>query len=119
MCRKSRVNIFLAVVATVAIIFAIFALSRNVPSKDQEYNSSEYDRNIKILNDTIQGLRQDIAKYESEIKCIELERSKIKKELELILKDNEKVDTELSNGSWDYNIRFLSDYLSEKDTNGE
>ena len=112
-------NIFLAIVAISAIIIAIFALNRTVPSESPLYTPEDYKRNIKVLNDAIQELRRDIARYETEIDRIELERSKIKKELELIIKDNEKVDTELANGDWDTNIKFLSDFLSEEDTLGK
>lgn len=119
MNRTNKVNIFLAIVTIIAIIIAIFALNRTVPSESPLYTLEDYERNIKVLNDTIQELRRDIARYETEIDRIELERSKIKKELELIIKDNEKVDTELANGDWDYNIRFLTDYLSEKDSVGD
>lgn len=115
--RKTKVGIFLVVLAVLAIIIAIFALSRSnsvspIPTK-------EYEENIRVLNDTIKVLKADIAKYKLEIERIDLERENIKKELELIIRDNEKVDTELANGDWDTNIKFLSDFLSEEDTLGK
>lgn len=119
MNRTNKVNIFLAIVTTIAIIIAIFAMNRSVPSEYPLYTPEDYERNIKVLNDTIQELKRDIAIYETEIDRIEFERIKIKKELELIIKDNEKIDNELSNGDWDYNIHFLTDYLSEKDSVGD
>lgn len=114
---KGKVNIFLIILTIVAIIIAIFALSRSnitplVPTK-------EYEDNIRILSDTIKSLKVDIARYKLEIERIDLERETIKKELERIIRDNEKVDTELANGDWDTNIRFLTDFLSEKDTVGK
>lgn len=114
---KVKVNIFLIILTIVAIIIAIFALSR--PNETPAIPTKEYENNIRILNDTIKGLKEDIARYKLEIERIDLERETIRKELEQILRDNEKVDTELANGDWDTNIRFLTDFLSEKDTVGE
>lgn len=113
--RKGKVSILLIVVAVMAILFAIFALSR---SGETEYvrGNKEYEENIRNLNDTIKSLKGDIARYQQEINRLDLERVKIQKELKLIIVDNEKIDIELANGSWDTNIKFLSDYLSEKDS---
>lgn len=115
--REGKVNILLIVVAVIAILFAIFALSR---SGDTKYiqNNKKYEDNIRNLNDTIKSLKGDIAKYQYEINRLDLERVKIRKELELIIRDNEKIDAELDNGSWDDNIKFLSDYLSKADSLG-
>lgn len=117
MGRETKVNTFLVVVTIIAILFAIFALSRT--NSISPISTREYEENIRILSDTIKVLKEDIAKYELEIKRIDLEREKIKKELELITKDNEKVDSELANGDWDTNIEFLSKFLSEKDSLGK
>lgn len=115
--REGKVNILLIVVAVITILFAIFALSR---SGDTKYirDSKKYEENIRNLNDTIKSLKGDIAKYQYEINRLDLERVKIRKELELIIRDNEKIDTELANGSWDDNIKFLTDYLSKADSLG-
>lgn len=115
--REGKVNILLIVVAVIAILFAIFALSR---SGDTKYirDSKKYEDNIRNLSDTIKSLKGDIAKYQYEINRLDLERVKIRKEVELIIRDNEKIDTELANGSWDDNIKFLSDYLSKADSLG-
>lgn len=115
--RKCQVNLFLGIIAVIAIIIAIFALSkrRSVNSPTQ----TEYVENIRLLNDTIKALREDILRYKSEIERIDLEREVIREQLNRIIKDNEKTDTELANGDWDVNIRFLSDFLSQEDTLGE
>lgn len=117
MKHKVKVGIFLAILVIEAIIIAIFALSRS--DADSPIPIKEYEENIRVLNDTIKVLKEDIVKYRLEIERLDLEREKIRRELEIIIRDNEKVDTELANGDWDTNIRFLSDFLSEKDTLGE
>ena len=115
--RKGKVNILLIVVAVIAILFAIFALNRSGDTKYIQDNR-KYKENIRNLNDTIKSLKGDIAKYQYEINRLDLERVKIRKELELIIRDNEKIDTELANDSWDDNIKFLTDYLSKADSLG-
>lgn len=113
-----RVNIILVIIAVIAIIIAIFAVNRVGSSTCATYEK-EYKENLKVLNDTIHELRSNIARYEQEIERIDLERENIKKELQQIIRNNEKVDSELANGDWDYNIKFLTDYLSKKDSVGE
>lgn len=119
MNKTNRVNIFLAIIAVIAIIIAIFVLSRSGSTSESPIYTKDYEKNIKVLNDTIQKLRTDIAYYETEIERIDLERDSIRRELQQIIKDNEKIDTELANGDWDYNIQFLTDYLSEEDSVGK
>lgn len=115
--QKGKVNILLIVVAVIAIIFAIFALGRSGETK-YIHSNKEYEENIRNLNDTIKSLKGDIAKYQYEINRLDLERVKIRKELDIIIRDNEKTDIELANGSWDTNIKYLTDYLSKEDSLG-
>lgn len=112
MKRKINVGVFW-LLAIVAIIL-IFALNRkSYPDFSEQEN--KYKKNIQVLNDTIKLLQGDIEKYQKEIERIDKERHEVIKEIEQILKENEKVDAELSNGDWDTNIRFLTEFLSEKD----
>lgn len=115
--RKGQVNLFLGIIAVIAIIIAIFALS----NKGSESSSVqiEHVENIRMLNDTIKALREDIIRYKSEIERIDLERKTIREQLNRIIEDNEKTDNELANGDWDVNLRFLTDFLSEEDTLGK
>ena len=101
----------------IAIIIAIFALGNK--SSEGSSDQTEHIENIRELNDTIKVLREDIARYKSEIERIDLERNAIREQLKRIIEDNEKTDSELANGDWDVNLRFLSDFLSEEDTVGK
>ena len=82
--QKGKVNILLIVVAVIAIIFAIFALVRSGETK-YIHSNKEYEENIRNLNDTIKSLKGDIAKYQYEINRLDLERAKIRKELDIII----------------------------------
>lgn len=118
MGRKSKVNVVFIIIAVIAIAVAIFSLSKsssNPPIIDFEI----YEDNIRTLNDTIKKLKEDILLYQKEIERIDLEREKIRQQLNQIIKENEDTDIELSNGDWDYNIKFLSDFLSKKDSLGK
>lgn len=114
--KNNKVFIFFGVVAIAAIFIVIFAVGG---SRDVLPDITIYEEKIQNLNDTIKGLKEDIAKYQAQIDTLEVERDSIRKEIELIINDNEKVDSELSNGDWDTNIKFLTEFLSKKDNMGE
>lgn len=122
MGRKSKVNVVFIIIAViaiaVAIAVAIFSLSKS-SSNPPIIDSEIYEDNIRTLNDTIKELKEDILLYQKEIERIDLEREKIRQQLNQIIKENEDTDIELSNGDWDYNIKFLSDFLSKKDSLGK
>lgn len=118
MNKRNRVTIFVVLIAMAVIIFVIFAVRGSFQSSPTNYSES-YNDSIQILNDTIKGLQQDIRKYEQEIDRLDLANEETKKQLKIIIRENEKVDNDISNGDWEYNIKFLTDYLSEKDTLGE
>lgn len=118
MGRKSKVNVVFIIIAVIAIAVAIFSLSKSI-SNPPIIDSEIYEDNIRTLNDTIKELKEDILLYQKEIERIDLEREKIRQQLNQIIKENEDTDIELSNGDWDYNIKFLSDFLSKKDSLGK
>lgn len=115
MRKLNIVSIFFGILTIAAIIIAIFAFSR----KTTRIDYSAYEERITELTDTIKQLKKDIETYKVEIDKIDLERENIRKKLEIIINENEKIDSELTNGDWDFNIRYLSEYLSEKDSLGE
>ena len=120
MDTKRKVNLFLIILGFVAILMVAYALDKYKQHREEPiYPKKDYTEQIQMLNDTIQVLKKDIENYKAEIELIYLERVNIKKELTKILRDNEKIDTELADGDLDYNIEFLTKYLSEKGTDWE
>lgn len=115
---KNKVILILAIVAIGALIFVIFAPKRS-NSTIITPDKKEYEKSIRILNDTIEELRGDIAKFETEMTFIELERKVLRQQLNELLKEYEKKNSAIADGNWDYNIKFLSDYLSEIDSGRE
>ena len=115
--HKVKVNIFLGILYIILVALIAILIHRCNSVSDSSYNT--YEEDIRILNDTIKELRKDITKYETEIERLDFEREKIRKELELIIEDNEKMDAKLINGDLDTNIKFLSDFLSKEDNLGE
>ena len=79
----------------------------------------EYKDTMLSLNDSIRELRKDLALYEEEISRLNVERDNIREEIKVIFRDNEKIDTYLSNGDWSSNIKFLADFLSSEDSFSE
>ena len=80
---------------------------------------AEYQHTLQSLTDSISTLRSDLERYEKEIAKLDLERDSIRKEIKVIIKDNEKIDASLVHGGWDYNLRFLTDFLSSEDSVSE
>lgn len=121
MKRRDAVILLAILVTAVTVIFCanyIGGMSSDYEAS-QRYQQERYLHNIRVLNDTIISLNRRIASYREEIERIDLEREKLRKELRQIFSHNEKIDTELSNGDWDYNVRFLTDYLSKEGDCGE
>lgn len=116
--RRVKVSAVLLIAAIfLAIIVGIFVL--RVTPQATPVPTKELEEDINALNNTIASLKEDIAKYEVELARLDLVRKQLKEELELIIEENDKMDTELTNGSIDANIKFLSDFLSKDDTLGE
>lgn len=103
--------VFVALIAAVCLLVGMYLRpTYNAPT------SKKYDKSIKEIEDTIKSLKEDIVKYEIEISRLDKERESLRNNVRTILRDNEKVDSSIVNGDWDDNIRFLSDFLSEKDS---
>lgn len=116
MKNKKVVILFLAALAVCAFIFIIFVPKSSVTSSSPQITYEEYLEKIKVLNDTIQELKGDVAKFEAEMVLLKGQREVLEQQIEIILKEYEKKDSAIANGDWEYNIRFLSDYLSEVDS---
>lgn len=113
MKKQTKVSLFFVNIAIIGVIIAIFALyARSVtpvlPTKNDVYRA-----NIKVLSDTVEELRRDIARYEEQINQLNLEKENLKREIDKIIKANEETDNKLVNGTLDDNVEFLSKYLSE------
>lgn len=103
--------VFVALVAAICLLVGMYLRpTYNAPT------SKVYDRGIKDIEDTIKSLKEVISSYEVEISRLDKERESLRSNVRIILRDNEKIDSSIVNGDWDDNIRFLSDFLSEKDS---
>ena len=118
MLKNRRVILFFGIVVMAAIIIVIFVAMRSGRTKVSD-TSDAYNRSIVELSDTIKELQGNIAKYEEAIENLENANKGIKKEIIQLIKDNEKTDSKLANGDWDYNIKYLTEYLSKKDSLGK
>lgn len=112
MKKSTKVVLGILIFGIVAVL--IGALCYDVHERNRYYK--EYQRSLMSLTKSIVELKSDIAMYEEEIASLDLERDSIRKEIQIIFKDNEKIDSYLANGDWDYNLGFLTDFLSSKDS---
>ena len=112
MKKSTKVVLGILIFGIVSVL--IGALCYDVHERNRYYK--EYQRSLMSLTNSIVELKSDIAMYEEEIASLDLERDSIRKEIQIIFKDNEKIDSYLANGDWDYNLRFLADFLSSEDS---
>lgn len=112
---KVLVGIILFFVVETVIALVVINCAGKVPPSKSELSKES----ISQLNDTIKLLKEDIIKYQKEIDRIYLERVSIKKEVQAIIRNNEKVDSALADGDWDGNISFITKFLSEESSLGE
>lgn len=115
--RNVKVNLIFGAVALVAVIIAIFAV-RQAVQKQPDPNAT-YIENIKVLNQTIKNLREEIESYKVQVAEIDFQRRAIIAQLEKVKKDYEKSNVDLLNGDVDDDVSFLTNYLSKKDGGGE
>lgn len=111
---RKFVTILLIVLGVISIIFAIF-----VTRGEHKVPIEPYKEDIIHLEDSIKELRDSIRQYQSSLDNLQKEREKIHIQVKEILKENEEIDRVLTNGDWDANIRFLTEFLSKKDTLGK
>jgi len=115
MKKSTKVLIVFLILGIAAVLFG--ALYYDVQERRRYY--AEYQNTLMSLNDSISILRGDLARYKDRIEELDLEKDSIRSEIKVIFKDNEKIDAILANGDWDYNLRFLTDFLSSEDTVSE
>ena len=115
MTKKSKMTMSFLIIGIILVLAG--ALYYDVQERRRYYE--EYQHTLRSLNDSISLLKNDMLQYKEEIEKLDLERDSIRKEIKIIIKDNEEIDTRLANGDWDYNIRFLTDFLSSEDSVSE
>lgn len=115
MTKGHKVLVVFLTLGIVAVLLG--ALYYDVQERKRYYG--EYQKSLVSLNDSITTLRSDLIQYKEEIKKLDLERDSIRSEIKVIFKDNEKINSYIANGGWDYNLRFLTDFLSDEDSVGE
>lgn len=79
----------------------------------EQHIKEQYAENIRVLNDSIQLLKNNIEKYQSDIDSLNLERTKVREVVKTIIQHNEEIDLLIVNGSVDDNVRFLTEFLSK------
>lgn len=113
--KKYKIEIILVAITIVSIFIAIFALNRGPKVVISEKLHTEDIRNIE---DSIRVIGRKIDSLNWIINTTTVRSVKIEKQLEKLQKYEKETNSNIANGSWDYNIKFLTKYLSEKDSIG-
>lgn len=80
------------------------------------YSRTLYEKDLKLIQDSLSELRANIYKFEVHITDLEMERKTLKKDIQFLLKQNEKINLDIDNNTLDANIEFLTEYLSTKNS---
>lgn len=108
--KENTKNIIFIIIGVFVILIIIFAQSRI--SRLSEKNRW---KEIESLNAKIDSLRDSIKWYNVEIERLEKEKHKKDEVIKYIDVERDKKDISIINGDVDYNIGFITDYLSKKD----
>lgn len=111
---KIRDNLFTKKGAIVLVILVVIVdLFFIVKCRDKK---DPYDEQIKKIDQRIDSIKAADSKRQVVIDSLEIRKQYIDFTIDYLHEDNEKIDSLICVGDWDYNVWFLSDYLSR---NGE
>lgn len=112
---NNKLEIILGTITIVSIFIAIFALNR---TQDVKVSKDEHLNEIHNIEDSIRVVSNKIDSIGYIINSTIIGDLNVKKQIEKVNEDEKETDHNIDNGSWDYNIKFLTDYLSKKDSIG-
>ena len=100
------------------ILFIIFAKKSEYEVRERQYKESveRYEEIIAHLDSTITFFEGSIETYKDSILLLEETKRALEKRLYNIRKESEKTFAHIISSDTDWNIRFLSEYLSEEDS---
>lgn len=98
------------------VLFAIFAIRTRDAKVLREYKKTihEYELLTDSLNRHIVIVENQIAGYEQSIANLENERTNLEKKLKQVKQKYEKEYSHIADAGTDWNIEFLSAFLSEE-----
>lgn len=98
---------------------SVIYLATRPPQYIKVPDDTHHQQAVKELQENIQNLEVQIKEYKIQIEEIARQRDEFKTVMDKVIRENENTNIELTNGDWDTNIKFLSKYLSEKDSLGK
>lgn len=113
-----KIFIVLPYVVLAFVLFIIFAKKSEYAERERQYQEriEEYKAQVLMLDWKVMHLEGDIAQYKDSISALEETKRSLEKRLQHIKQDNEKTVAHIISSDTDWNIRFLSDYLSEENS---
>ena len=116
MNRKMTAIGCLLVVIMVLIGIGLHLICKEKITQDAPTPQPISEEELQNLRDTINTLQANIDYYTEEIERLSKEKEKFKQELKQIIEANDTKIDSIMDGDVNYNIEFLSKYLSESDS---
>jgi len=113
-----KIFIVLPYVVLAFVLFIIFAKKSEYAERERQYQEriEEYKAQVLMLDWKVMHLEGDIAQYKDSISALEETKRSLEQRLQHIKQDNEKTVAHIISSDTDWNIKFLSDYLSEENS---
>lgn len=113
-----KILIVLPYVVLAFVLFIIFAKKSEYKQREAQYQEQirEYTAKVQALDSRIEYLEGNISQYKDSISALEETKRSLEKRLQHIKQENEKTVAHIISSDTDWNIRFLSDYLSEENS---
>lgn len=111
-----KIFVVLPYVVLAFVLFIIFARRTEYREREKQYKESieEYKKRVTVLDLKVISLENAISQYRDSVSVLEETKKLLEKRLQHIKQENEQIVAYIISSDTDWNIRFLSEYLSEE-----
>lgn len=112
-----KIFIVLPYLVLAFVLFIIFARRTEYAERERQYKEriEAYQHQALVLDNKITDLEGKISQYRDSVVALEETKKSLEKRLQNIRQENEQIVAYIISSDTDWNIRFLSEYLSKED----
>ena len=113
-----KIFIVLPYLVLAFVLFVIFARGTDYREREKYYRGriEVYKQQVETLDRKVTSLETSISHYKDSVATLEKARILLEWQLQHIRQENEQTVAHIVSSDTDWNIRFLSEYLSEEDS---